>query len=209
MATPALQDELQFPTGAVICRQGDPGHEMFVISRGRVRLTIGREGIEKEVALLGPGEFFGELSLLSDAPRSATAVAVEDSILLAIGRDVFGMMVQDDLDIVFRMMHIQGRRLSQTNQPIETLMQQLGRVRVAAHGLRRVRAAGEQLPVGIGIGALAAELSLNPAMVGGIVADLVRQGAGTLAGDEWRIADGAEAGRLVDALCGYADDRAV
>src|SRR5512140_2141352 len=132
MATPAQRDELRVPKGTIIFRQGDPGHEMFVIAAGRVRLTIGAAGHEKEVAVLGPGAFFGELSLLSDEPRSATAEAMEDSTLLAIGRDVFAMMVQDDLDIVLRMMNIQGQRLSQTDQPIQELVQRLGRVRVAA-----------------------------------------------------------------------------
>src|SRR5438876_11067174 len=112
MATPATRDELHVPKGTVIFRQGDAGHEMFVLAKGHVRLTLGSEGLEKDLTVLGPGDFFGELSLLSDAPRSATATAVEDSSLLVIGRDVYAMMMQDDLDIVFRMMNTQGRRLS-------------------------------------------------------------------------------------------------
>src|SRR2546422_11590004 len=104
MATPT-RDELHVPKGTTIFHQGDPGHEMFVIAEGRVRLTLGNGGLEKELTVLGPGEFFGELSLLSDAPRSATATAVEDSTLLVIGRDVYAMMMQDDLDIVLRMMN--------------------------------------------------------------------------------------------------------
>src|SRR5437899_460779 len=101
MATLAEGDEYRVPKGAVIFRQGDPGHEMFVVSAGRVRVTIGSEGHEREVGTFGPGEFFGELSLLSDAPRTATAEAIEDTTLLAIDRAAFSMMVQDDLDIVF------------------------------------------------------------------------------------------------------------
>src|SRR5262245_60700626 len=133
----AQRDEFRVPKGEVIFRQGDQGHEMFVIYEGRVKLSIGIEGHEKQVAELGQGEFFVDLSLLSDAPRSATAVAVEDSTLLAIGRDAFAMMVQDDLDIVFRMMNIQGQRLAHANEPIQDLTQRLDRVRIATHCLKQ------------------------------------------------------------------------
>src|SRR5947199_8583224 len=121
----AQRDELRVPKGTVIFRQGDPGHEMFVISKGQVRLTIGTGGIEKEVGLFGPGTFFGELSLLSEEPRSATATDAEDSTLLVIGRDVFKMMVQDELDMVFRMMKIMDQRLVRSSQAILVLNQRM------------------------------------------------------------------------------------
>src|SRR5436309_14269539 len=144
----AQRDELRVPKGTVIFRQGDPGHETILISEGQARLTIGTGGIEKEVGLFGPGTFFGELSLLSEEPRRATATAAEDSTLLAIGRDVFKMMVQDDLDTVARMMNIQGQRLGRTNQPIQDLTQRMVRVRVVAHCLQRLGGTNPQLPFG-------------------------------------------------------------
>ena len=159
MTTEAPRDEYRLPKGAVIFRQGDPGNEMYVIAAGRVRLTIGTGGHEKEINVLGPGEFFGELSLLSNAPRSATATAVDDTVLLCIGRDVFSMLVQDDLDIVFRMFDIQGRRLSQTNVPLQELSQRLTRVRVAARALRQVLAGGDsRVPARLSVAALVAEV---------------------------------------------------
>ena len=182
----ALRDELRVGKGEVIFRQGDAGDEMFVVSAGRVRLTLGAEGHEKEVAVLGPGEFFGELSLLSDMPRSATATAVEDSTLLAIGRDVFAMMVQDDLDIVFRMMNIQGQRLSQTNQPIQDFVQRLGRIRIGAHCLQRFLRS-EQLPASVSAAGLASELKVASEAVSATVAELVQRGIGVQQDDTWRV----------------------
>ena len=208
MATAAQRDERRVPKGAVIFRQGDPGNEMFVISEGRVRLTLGSDGHEKEIAMLGPGEFFGELSLLSEDPRSATAVAAEDTALLAIGRDVFAMMVQDDLDIVFRMMNIQGRRLSNTNQPIQELVQRLGHISVAAHCLRQVLKSGTSYPFTLDVAALATELQLNPQAVAATVADLVRFGAGSLQDNQWQFGSRDHVDKLVDALCTYAARRA-
>jgi CRP/FNR family transcriptional regulator, cyclic AMP receptor protein len=203
MATPAQRDELSVLKGNFIFRQGDPGHEMFVISAGRVRLTIGSAGHEKEVAVLGPGAFFGELSLLSDEPRTATAEAMEDSTLLAIGRDVFAMMVQDDLDIVFRMMNIQGQRLSQTNQPIQDLVQRLGRVRIAACALKRFMTAGA-FPAAVSVAELAAEIGLSAPIVDATVADLVQRGAGSATNGRWTLQSREQLDTLVGAVCAYA-----
>ena len=110
--------------GTIIFRQGEPGDDMFVLESGKVSLTLTSEGTQKQVAVLAPGDFFGELSLLSGAPRTATAEAIEDSTLLAIRRDVFALMMQDDLEIVFRMMNVLGARLRQTNLQLEELMRE-------------------------------------------------------------------------------------
>jgi len=205
MATATQGEGLRVPKGSVIFRQGDPGHEMFVISEGRVRLTLGRGGLEKEIAVLGTGEFFGELSLLSDAPRSATATAVEDTVLLAISRDVFAMLVQDDLDIVFRMMNIQGQRLSQTNLPIEGLARRLGRVRIGAHCLRRLLVPNLQLPVTFEIEGVARETADTAEAVHTTVQDLVQRGVGSLNGERWTIENREQMERLAAALSAYAE----
>ena len=120
-------DAKQVARGTIIFRQGEAGDDMFVLERGKVSLTLTAEGAQKQVAMLEPGDFFGELSLLSGAPRTATAEAVEDSTLLAIRRDVFALMMQDDLDIVFRMMNVLGTRLGQTNRQLEALMRETPR----------------------------------------------------------------------------------
>jgi CRP/FNR family transcriptional regulator, cyclic AMP receptor protein len=198
------RDEFRVPKGAVIFRQGDEGHEMFVISAGRVRLTIGVEGHEKEVAVLGAGEFFGDLSLLSDAPRSATAEALEDSTLLAIGRDAFAMMVQDDLDIVFRMMNIQGQRLAHANEPIQDLTQRLDRVRIAAHCLKQLLTTNGQGPFVVSVRELASTLGIGLEAVGATVADLAERGIGVVHGDGWSIEGRGQMDKLVEALCAYA-----
>jgi len=205
MSTAAQKEELRVPKGAVIFRQGDPGNEMFVISEGRIQLTIGKGGHEKVVNTLGPGEFFGELSLLSEEPRSATATAVENSALLAIGRDVFAMLVQDDLDIVFRMFNIQGQRLSRTNVPLEELAARLGRVRIVGHCLRRLWQTGSGLPIVIDIDALASGFGGNPEAVESTVRDLVQRGIGQLQGRTWTIPDRDHVDRLLEALTAYAE----
>lgn len=204
MSTATQREELRFPKGAVIFRQGDPGEEMFVVAEGHIRLTIGKGGHETEVNTLGPGEFFGELSLLSGEPRSATATAMEDSTLLAIGRDVYAMMVQDDLDIVFRMFNIQGQRLSRTNVPLEELAARLGRVRVVAHCLRRLWQAGSALPIAVDIDALGSGFGGNLEAVEGTVRDLVQRGVGQLQDHTWTILNREQVDKMLEALTAYA-----
>jgi len=198
------QDELQVPKGAVIFHQGDTGDEMFVVESGRVRLTLGEGGNEKEIMVLKPGDFFGELSLLSGMPRSATARAIDDCTLLVIGRDVFAMMMQDDLDVVFRMMHAQGQRLSNTNQPIQQLMVQLGRVRVVTHCLRQLLGSGNQSECVVDLARLAADLGMTVTDVEATVAELGQRGIGQLHNREWRVT-GADARQLADALAHYSE----
>jgi CRP-like cAMP-binding protein len=72
--------EIDFPADHVIARQGEIGTGFFVVVQGSVRVVRGGE----EVAVLGPGEFFGELSVLDGLPRVAQVVAVEPTRCLAL-----------------------------------------------------------------------------------------------------------------------------
>ncbi|MEX0782927.1 MAG: ATP-binding cassette domain-containing protein [Dehalococcoidia bacterium] len=71
----------------VIVRQGDAGHSMFLITRGQVRVVSDVPAERVLLAHLGPGEYFGEVSLLSGAPRSAAVVAEEATDLVELDRD--------------------------------------------------------------------------------------------------------------------------
>jgi small-conductance mechanosensitive channel/CRP-like cAMP-binding protein len=76
-----LSDSLRyspFSAAEVMTRQGSEGHDLYLIHRGEVSVRIGAEGIEREVATLGAGTFFGERSLMTGDPRSATTVAKTD-----------------------------------------------------------------------------------------------------------------------------------
>jgi CRP/FNR family cyclic AMP-dependent transcriptional regulator len=199
------EDEIQVPKGTVLFRQGDPAEHMFVVAEGRVRITLGAGAELREIGVLGPGEFFGELSLLSGMARSATAETIEDSRLLVVGRDAFAMLVQDDLNTVARMLSEQGARLSRSNEPIQDFVQRMVRVRVIAHALRNVGSA-MRVPWGITVDALAADLGVAPDALGGIIRELVANGGGTLDAGTWSIADHAQVDTLIASLATYASD---
>jgi small-conductance mechanosensitive channel/CRP-like cAMP-binding protein len=82
--------EQAFAAGEPIIRQGAPGESMFVIEQGRVAVSVADDGgATSHLAELGPGEFFGEMSLLTGEPRSATVTACVETKLLTIDKDVF------------------------------------------------------------------------------------------------------------------------
>jgi small-conductance mechanosensitive channel/CRP-like cAMP-binding protein len=78
----------------VIVREGEAGSSMFVVARGEVSVSLQQTGAE--VARLGPGEFFGEMSLLTGDRRSATVTAVSDAELLEITADAFRRFVLEN-----------------------------------------------------------------------------------------------------------------
>jgi CRP/FNR family transcriptional regulator, cyclic AMP receptor protein len=86
-----LAEEIEVPAGRVLMRQGDLGLEAFVISDGRAKATI--RG--KRSAKLGPGECFGEMALLHQAPRSATVTAETDMRLFVLGSRQFSALIED------------------------------------------------------------------------------------------------------------------
>ena len=75
----------------IIFNEGDPGVGMYIIEMGRVNITLGKK--QKLLAVLSEGEFFGEMALLSEIPRTATATAVVETKMLGFFQsDLFGLV---------------------------------------------------------------------------------------------------------------------
>ena len=203
--TPVQRHELHAPRGTVIFRQGDRGDSMFVIERGRVRIVFSCEGHAAEVAVLEPGAFFGELSLLGGAARTASAEVIDDADLLVIRRDTFVMMMQDDIDIVFRMLSDMGVRLARTDERFLALMLRVRRIRILGGCLLRISAGGET-PAVLDVERLAEELQVAPPEVHATLAELAAQGAGTLRDGQFVIQDREHVKRLTEALCRRAEE---
>ena len=86
-----LADEVDAPAGRVVMRQGDLGAEMFIISSGRVRIE--KDGAT--LAKLGPGEWFGEMALLTEGDRTATATAEEPCRLFVVAHREFHALMDE------------------------------------------------------------------------------------------------------------------
>jgi CRP-like cAMP-binding protein len=103
----AIATEVEAPRGQVLTRANDPGAGMFVVEQGKVAVELRSRTIE-----FGPGEFFGELSLLAaDARRVARVRATEDSRLLALSRADFGVLLEDEPSIALAMLPVLAQRL--------------------------------------------------------------------------------------------------
>lgn len=100
------------PKGEVIFREGDMGDALYVVVRGRVDVRKGGE----RLAELGPQEVFGEMAVLDASPRSASAVAVEDTDVLRIGSEEFYEVLRERVDIAEGIIRMLTRRLRDANR---------------------------------------------------------------------------------------------
>jgi CRP-like cAMP-binding protein len=111
---------VELTAGEYIFREGDLGTEMYIIHEGKVEI-LNRLGEEDRVlAVLEKGDFFGEMSVLEDLPRAASARAQTDSRLLQINGSTFDQMLQSNPEIAVRMMRKLSRRLRETDELLKT-----------------------------------------------------------------------------------------
>ncbi|MBI5181659.1 MAG: Crp/Fnr family transcriptional regulator [Nitrospirae bacterium] len=110
------------PKGTVLFREGDLGQEMYIIQGGKVKISKRVRNIEKTLSIIGKGEFFGEMAILNDKPRSATGEVIEDSEILVIDRNTFETMIKGNAEIALRIIKKLAQRLQEADNQIENLM---------------------------------------------------------------------------------------
>jgi CRP-like cAMP-binding protein len=130
--------------GEVLFREGEHGDLMYVLQSGSVRITKEVKSEEKTLALLGPGEFFGEMAILNAKPRTATAVVEEKAQLLVLGARTFEQMVMSNTEIAVRLIKKLARRLDSANELIEVLMHRDPKARVILGLSREAQFIGHQ-----------------------------------------------------------------
>jgi len=109
----------QFGAGQVIFHLGDPGGLLYIITEGKVKISNSTpDGQEALLAILGTGDFFGELALLDDSPRSATAEAIEPTETLTLHREEFIRFLGDNPDFAYHVMHTLAKRIRHLNDQI-------------------------------------------------------------------------------------------
>jgi CRP/FNR family transcriptional regulator, cyclic AMP receptor protein len=112
----------EFPQGAVLFREGDVGKEMYVIQAGRITVSKHVRDVEKVLGTLGQGDFVGEMAIISNKPRSATATVAEEAKLLVIDSRTFEAMVRANSEIAVRMIKKLTERLQDADRQIENLL---------------------------------------------------------------------------------------
>jgi CRP/FNR family transcriptional regulator, cyclic AMP receptor protein len=111
-----------FAPGVVLFEEGQPGDYMYVVQRGEVEIRRQVGETERVLAVLPPGEFFGEMAILNGRPRSATAVVKTDARLLVIEGKTFEAMLRAKPEIALRIIRALATRLENANQQIELLL---------------------------------------------------------------------------------------
>ena len=108
----------QFTKNETIVRQGEMGLGLYIIARGRVKVDREQGGARTQVAELGPEQFFGDMALLDNKPRSATVTGIEDAECLLLTRDSFVKLMNKYPEIPIRMAKVLAERLREANEKI-------------------------------------------------------------------------------------------
>lgn len=117
--------------GTVIFKENEVGDKMYIIQNGAVRINKTIDGREHKLAELGKSEFFGEMAIVSNTPRSATAVAVGTVELLAFDRAGFEAMIGKNTKIAMSVIDKLSKRLQNANAQIQTLVRSNQRSMIA------------------------------------------------------------------------------
>ncbi len=119
MAAQSQDFTVRYPAGSYVFRQGDPGAAMFIIQSGEVAILRTMGGREQRLAVLEEGDFFGEMAVLEDLPRVASARAENDCTLLRIDATTFDQMARHNPEIPVRMLRKLSARLREVSAPAD------------------------------------------------------------------------------------------
>lgn len=113
-AIAAVTQESRFAAGQIIVTQGTPGQAFYLVLSGRVEIL--RDGTS--LGAFGPGDFFGEMSLLDQAPRSATIRAIDETACLMLSSWDFKALLEKHPSIAVRLLEVLSRRLRVADERI-------------------------------------------------------------------------------------------
>lgn len=168
----------EYQAGDVLFKEGESGEVMFVIQSGAVRITKEIAGEQKVLAVLGPGEFVGEMAILNAKPRAATATVLEPTRCLVIEARMLESMVSRNSEIAIRLIKKLAKRVDSANALVEILMHRDPKARVMLALARHAEAFGEQTDQGIRIRIspedLAREVDVDEWIVREVIARLRR-----------------------------------
>lgn len=107
----------RYRRGDIIFQKDDPGNSLFIVARGSVRIYVpSTQGADLTLAVLGPGHFFGDLSLLDGRPRSASAAALGDTNVVILERSDFVAVIRTRPAAVMSVLAVVVRRLRDTDE---------------------------------------------------------------------------------------------
>ena len=155
----------RYPRRTVLFRKGDPGVNMMVVVRGRVKVcTHSEDGKELVLNLFSPGEVFGEIALLDGADRTADAVTLDPCELLVLERRDFLPFLRSHPDACMRLLAVLCQKLRQTSELLEEALFLEGPSRLAKRLVHLAEAFGRPVADGVRI-----DLQLSQQQLGNMV----------------------------------------
>jgi CRP-like cAMP-binding protein len=143
---------VRHPARAVLFRKGDPGSNMMVVVRGRVKVcSHSEDGKELVLNLINPGEVVGEIAVLDGADRTADAVTLTETELLVLERRDFVPFLQRHPDACMRLFAVLCERLRKTSELLEEALFLEGSSRLAKRLAHLAEVFGKPVPGGIRI----------------------------------------------------------
>jgi CRP-like cAMP-binding protein len=179
--------ELQ--AGQVIFREGEEGDQLFIIQGGRVKVSRPLGGKEQLLAVLGKGDFFGEMALVTRERRTATVTALEPVRLLAFNREGFLNMINKNPKIALNIIDKLCRRLANANQHLRHLARKDARGLIAMNLRLGFQAASGRLDRERTVEEFARNLELDPGAVRGVLEELESGGIVRLVSGALELAD--------------------
>lgn len=105
--------------GDLVFEEGDIGDKLYLIEKGQISITVkSKEGKEIQLAVLSAGDYFGEMAMLTDAPRTATARAAKDCTLYFLHKEDFNSLINNHHVVALELSRVLSQRLSKTNEII-------------------------------------------------------------------------------------------
>ena len=140
----------RFSAGQIIFHHGDPGGLLYIISRGRIKVTHATpDGQEALLAIMGTGDFFGELALLDDSPRSATVEAMETTETLTLHRDDFIRFINNNPSFSLHVLQTMAQNIRRMNNQISDIFFLDLPARLARSLLNLAEQHGKETPEGV------------------------------------------------------------
>ncbi len=115
--------EVELSRGSTLFHEGDPGDQLYFIVSGKIKLgRTAPDGRESLVAIMGPGELFGEMALFDPSPRSTSATAVSETRLAGLKHENLKKVIERSPDVSAQLLQALARRLRRTNESLADLV---------------------------------------------------------------------------------------
>lgn len=115
--------EVTFKAQSIIFQEGSVEDTMYFIKKGKVEISKNMGDTKQVIALLGPNDFFGEMSLVSQTPRFATAMALKDTTTIVFNRKQFFSLLKTKGEVIYKIIEVLILRLKEANDTIRKLIQ--------------------------------------------------------------------------------------